>query len=309
VVAIKIPSVAFDLVCAWMVYLMVALRYANRRVAAAAFVVVLLAPTVIANGAVWGQSDSIYSALLLACVYGLMTAHAKAPLVAFGGAIAFKFQSMFLSPCLCALLFKRRFPPWVILLVPAVYVLAMVPAWLEGRSTYDLATIYLGQSGTFHNLTRNAPNLYAWLPQRFYSVLVPAGLLLMTAIGCVYVGLVWKSKARFEASLILQLSLLSLMLTPFFLPKMHDRYFFAADVLSIAYGFYFPRQWFVPLLVSSASFLAYCPFLLGHPVLPLRVLSLIMGAAVLTVTLSTYRALQASGVEAEASAQPALSAK
>lgn len=296
VIAIKVPSVVFDGVCAWIVYLMVMLRYSNRRIALWALVTVLLAPTVVANSSAWGQSDSIYTALVLACVYGFMRGHGRLPLLAFGAALAFKFQSMFLSPFLCALLFRRRFPAWAIGLLPAVYILAMLPAWLEGRSAYELATVYLSQSGTFHSLTRNAPNLYAWLPQRFYSLIVPAGVGLMAAIGCIYVALVWKSRVRLDAALVLRLSLLSLLLCPFFLPKMHDRYFFAADVLSIAYGFYFPRQWYVPVLISAASFMAYLPFLLGHPVLPLRLLSLSMGAAVLVVTLSTYRALQTEAV-------------
>jgi Gpi18-like mannosyltransferase len=291
--AIKVPSVLFDFVCAGAVYGIVRLRYeSNHRIAMLAFLAVLLAPTVVLNGSYWGQADSIYTGMLLLCVYGLMRGRAVVPLLAYGVALALKFQSVFMALSLCALWLRRRLPLWTALLVPAVYTLAMIPAWLEGRKAWDLATIYLAQSGTFHSLTRNAPNLYTWLPQRLYALLVPAGLILMSAIGVAFLWLVWRSRARLGPELVLKLSLLSLLLTPYFLPKMHDRFFFPADVLSIAYGFYFPGQYYVPVAVSFVSFFAYQPFLFGHPLLPLRLLALIMAGVILAVTLSVYRDLQ-----------------
>jgi len=295
VVAIKIPSVVFDFLCAGLVYRIVGLKYANRRIAALAFLTVLMAPTVVLNGSLWGQSDSIYTAMLLACVYALMTGRALPAMLAFGAALALKLQSMFLAPCIFALWLRRRLPFWSLLLVPVVYALAMVPAWLEGRTMLDLATIYVSQSGTFHELTRNSPNLYTWLPQRYYTLLVPAGLLLMGAIGAAFVWLVWRSRAKLAPALVLRLSLLSLLMVPYFLPKMHDRYFFPADVLSIAYGFYFPGQYYVPVAISFASFFAYQPFLVGHPVLPLRLLGLVMAGALIAVTVSAYRDLRTQG--------------
>ena len=53
----------------------------------------------------------------------------------------------------------------------------------------------------------------------------------------------------------------SLMLAPFLLPKMHDRYFFAADLCSIALAFIIPRLWFVPVGLQISSTLAYVPIL------------------------------------------------
>jgi hypothetical protein len=44
---------------------------------------------------------------------------------------------------------------------------------------------------------------------------------------------------------------------------MHQRYFFPADVLSIAYGFYYPNYFFVPLTINMVSFFSYQYFLFG----------------------------------------------
>jgi Gpi18-like mannosyltransferase len=294
VAAIKVPSIVCDLLCAWFVYRIVRLRYPEGRAPLFSFIVVLLAPTVIANSAMWGQADSIYSAGLLACVYFLMAERPVLAVAAFGVALSIKFQAIFLAPALCALMLKRVVPPWTILLIPAIYAVAMVPAALVGRPVADLATVYFAQGDRYHRLTMNAPTLYAWLPERFYDVLVPAGLALMMAVGCLYVWKVWRSAVVIHADLILQLCLLSLLMTPFFLPKMHERFFYPADVLSIAYGFYFPKRYYVPVAVSFASLFAYQPFLFNQivPPLPLKVLSLVMLVALAAVALGTRRDLE-----------------
>lgn len=286
VIAIKIPSILSDFLCAFFVFRLVALRYPGSRVPLFAAIAALLAPTVVSNSALWGQADSIYAAMLLACVYALMTGHGAWAMVAFGLGLSIKFQTMFMAPALCALWFRRVIPLWAPLLVPAIYAVAMVPAWLAGRPAGELASVYLTQSVTYHQLTKNAPSLYAWLPQSLYAVLVPAGLALMTGIGCWFVWRVWRSRAPMAPTLILQLCLLSLIMTPFFLPKMHDRFFYAADVLAIVYAFHFPRRYFVAVAVSFASFFACLPFLLHRaPLVPLPLLSAVMAVALVSVAL------------------------
>lgn len=296
VIAIKVPSILFDFVCAFFVFRLVSLRYPGGRLPLFAAIAALLAPTVVSNSGLWGQADSIYAAMLLGCVYALMTGHGAWAMVAFGLGLSIKFQSIFLAPALCALWLRRVIPLWAPLLVPVVYALAMAPAWLAGRPAAELASVYMTQSVTYHQLSKNAPSLYTWMPQSLYDVLVPAGLALMTIIGCWFVWRVWRSRAALTPSLILQLCLLSLIMTPFFLPKMHDRFFYTADVLAIVYAFYFPRRYHVAVAVSFASFFAYLPFLLHRaPLVPLPVLSLVMAVALVSVALPVLGDLDEPG--------------
>ncbi|MFM7579157.1 MAG: hypothetical protein ACKO5Q_19770, partial [Microcystaceae cyanobacterium] len=69
---------------------------------------------------------------------------------------------------------------------------------------------------------------------------------------------------------------LVVLLMPYSLPKMHDRYFFAADLISIIYGFYFPPYFFVPVAINLVSLFSYFPFLWGVEVIPLKILSLVL---------------------------------
>jgi hypothetical protein len=74
--------------------------------------------------------------------------------------------------------------------------------------------------------------------------------------------------------------LTSVALVPFILPKMHDRYFFPADVLSFAVAVLNPELWFIPILYQLISGTAYTAFLLGAP------MGVVMLAAIVnTVTL------------------------
>jgi len=289
VVAIKIPSVACDILCAWFTYIIVRLKYSNGREPLFAFMAVLLAPTVVLNSGAWGQADSIYTSMLLACVYCLMTGRTTLAVFAFSIALSLKFQAIFLAPALCAVWLKYRARLWTLAIVPAVYAIIMLPAWYVGRPAAELATVYLFQSRKYSNLTMNAPSLYTWLPQTYYHSLVIAGLVMTLVIALFYIWKVWKSKIEMTPAGILQLCMLSLIMIPFLLPKMHDRFFYPADVLAIAYGFFYPRHAFVPVFVIFASFFAYQPFLFGNSFVPLPVLSLIMGFALIAVGRSAWR--------------------
>jgi hypothetical protein len=44
---------------------------------------------------------------------------------------------------------------------------------------------------------------------------------------------------------------------------MHQRYFFPADILSIAFGFYFPGYFYIPILLNLVSYFSYQYFLFG----------------------------------------------
>jgi len=73
--------------------------------------------------------------------------------------------------------------------------------------------------------------------------------------------------------LLLKLALVSVLFIPFFLPKMHDRYFYPADVISIIYAFYFPQYFFVPIGIIVASFFAYQPTLFNAETVPMGFLA------------------------------------
>jgi len=276
VMAIKIPSLCADFILAYFAYRIVRLKTADPLIPALAGLAVLFAPTVMTNGAFWGQADSLYTAALVGCLYYLLRGRPAASMLAYGIALAFKLQAIFLAPLLCALFLRRGIGGRHLLLIPLVLFLAILPSWVAGRPLVELLNIYIFQTSQFESITMNAPSVYTWLPQtkQTFNLFYHPALLMAAAIALLLVAIVYRSTMELTPPLLLELALVSVMIVPFFLPKMHERYFFPADVLSIVYAFYFPRFFYVALGMNAISFLSYEPYLFDAEPIPLPLLTL-----------------------------------
>ena len=274
-VAVKLPSILFDFVGAFFIFRTVQLRYKGLYIPTLAFLAILASPTVLLNGAAWGQTDMIFTSFLAGSVYFLMNRKSNWAMACFGLALAVKLQAIFLGPFIVILLLKKQITRPSLLLIPLVFVVTLLPSWIAGRPLMDLLMIYAGQLTEYHHLSLNIANLYAWLPDSYFDNFYLAGLVWGVMISFVFILIGYKSPRPLERKHILELAVASAMIVPFFLPKMHERYFFAADVLSILYGFYFPRRFYIPLGINLASFFSYWPFLFENDLFPLPVVAIL----------------------------------
>ena len=288
--AIKVVAVAFDVLLAAFVARAVRERRRAGPLSSLAFFAVLFAPTVVVNSALWGQNDAIFTSFLLLTVLLLIRNKNAAAMLAFGVAMSFKAQAVFLCPLLLVLLVKRRILFRHFLLVPAAYAVLMVPAALIGRPVADLLLVYTRQAGEYPHLTMGAPNLYQWLPDN-WGLLRNPGILLTIAVVLALAFVAARSALPIDADGIVRLALLSAVTVPFLLPGMHERYFFPADVLAILYAFYFPRFFAVPLVVGLVSFFAYLPFLTGRTIVGANVLAIVMLAVLVLLAHDWLRTL------------------
>ena len=288
--AVKLIPSCFDFVTAYFAYRIVRLRYPAGSIALYAFLVVLFVPTVVLNGSFWGETDMLYTSCLVACLYFLLTKKNVLGLIAFGLAFSFKLQAMFLAPFLLILLFRRIVPWKYFLLVPAVYGVTLIPAWVVGRPLPELLQIYLGQTDTYRALAMNAPTLYQWFPNDLYDILYPAGMIwgAVMVFFCVVLGS--KSRAPLTGERLIAWATLSVLIVPYVLPKMHDRFFFPADVFSVLLAFYVPRLFVVPVVVCAVSFFSYFPFLFGYEVIPLRYLAIVLLAPIVLLARHLFQA-------------------
>ncbi|MBS9391775.1 MAG: hypothetical protein HEQ29_00940 [Dolichospermum sp. LBC05a] len=262
ILAIKLFAMTVDFICAFLTYKIVKLKYPVGRMANWAFLAVILSPTVIYNSSLWGQCDVIYTTGLIACIY-FLSIHKQIPaLISFGVALSFKLQAMFLAPLLLILLIKKRIFWFYLTIIPLVYIGAMLPAWIAGRPIKELLLVYFEQSNKYKELAKNVPNLYQWIPNNFYNIVVPIGLLLTVTAILLLAYLVYRSKLEITQDRLIYLATISVFFMPYLLPKMHERYFYPTDILSIIFAFYFPQYRWVAISVQLASFVSY----LGTPI-------------------------------------------
>ncbi|MBE1471733.1 hypothetical protein [Kibdelosporangium phytohabitans] len=286
---VKVISVLFDVVLALYVYKLVALKYPRGWWPFIAAVTVSVLPTVVTNGALWAQCDVIYAAFGLGGVYYAVRSRPWLACVFLGLALAFKLQVVFLFPLLLVLVLLRKVPWPGLLVVPGVVLLLDGPALLAGANPGQLLSVYTAQAGAYTELTLNAPNAYQFLEVTKGADLVrTAGVLFTGLLTLVVVFGVVAARVRLTVPRVVLLAALFAILVPFFLPAMHERYFYLADVLSVVVAFYFPRRlWPVPLLVQFASFLSCTPFLFGKAGVDLRWLAVAMLAALVLVARET----------------------
>ncbi|WP_334765123.1 hypothetical protein [Nostoc sp.] len=272
ILAIKLFAIAVDFLCAFLTYKIVRLKYPEGKIPIFAFLAVIFSPSVICNSALWGQCDVIYTTGLIACIYFLSIQKKILALVSFGIAVSFKLQAMFLAPLLLIMLLKKRISWYYLPLIPLAYIFLILPAWFAGRPILELLSVYFNQANEYKELAKNAPNLYQWIPGNFYNIVVPIGLTLTIFTIFLFAYIVYKSRLEITQSRLIYLATISVFFMPYILPKMHDRYFYPADIFSLIFAFYFPQYSWVAIVVQMSSFFGY----LGTPMY-IKLLSLPLG--------------------------------
>ena len=269
---IKLLSVLFDLILAWGALRLAGLYRSNVTARLAAFFVTLFLPTVVLNGAYWGQCDVIYVGFALWSVYFALDGKPVRAVIFIGISFAFKLQAVFVLPVFLIFLFVKKLRWPHLLLFPVTYVVMMLPAVLAGRSMKDLLLFYIKDAGSVGGgLNYNSPSVFAFvrggdLNTELLSKLgigAAALFLLLLFVFC------WLERERLNDRRLLLCTVLISVAVPFFLPHMHDRYFFAADVLSLALVFAYPKLLPLPFLVSFASLLGYHAYLKQRYLLPM----------------------------------------
>lgn len=262
----KLFSIFLDVILAWGGLRLVRVLVGQKRGTSplVAFVVLLFVPTVVLNGSYWAQCDVIYGALVVHAVASLLEGHNKWSLVWLALAFSFKLQTVFIMPLWGVLWLAGRVKFRELFVFPGVYALTAVPAFLLGKPLGDIFGVYLGQMGEYDRLTLNAPTVYQLLPQGGVydqAFLSRLGIIaaMMVAFAMLFVG-VWKGK-RLDNQLAMAVAMVLVVGIPFFLPHMHERYFYLADVLAVCWAASNVHRIPVAVLVCSSSLASYCVYL------------------------------------------------
>ena len=234
----------------------------SRRKGVLSYGLFLIVPTIWANSALWAQCDIIFMTFLLLCFYYLFADRPCRAMFFYGMAFVFKLQSLFIFPFLVILWVNKKVDLKHFLWIPALYFLSIVPAWIAGRPLMELINIYMAQGAQdVWSLSIKWPNIYQIIGNQFFLLeYASAGTWLILGILMVIMFSMAQKRYRITNEFIVQMALFFAILTPWFLPHMHERYGCVADILAIIYAmmnrkkFYFPL---VQILVSFNSYMAY----------------------------------------------------
>ena len=311
---IKYVTVIFDHLLA-LAMMRAAGVYGGEKAKLPALLIMLALPTTLLDGACWGQCDSVYAFMVVMSLYMLETDRPMRSALFLSVSFAFKLQTIFFFPVVLFGLLHKKFNWRHALAFFAMYVVTLIPALIAGRPFIDALSVYANQSmGQYYDrLTYNAPNLYLFFPMlefassqeftwmRYIEGIDGKGLngylnpdlfpdlqhaalyacVVLTLIVVIYWLMHWK---EITPDMTLDLALFFAIFLPFVMPKIHERYFYLADMLSILYAVKYARRRFMPLLVAGASLMSYVPYLMRQRPIDERVLALMMLAALVIVS-------------------------
>ncbi len=288
---IKLLSVCFEMMLAYAAAALTGLYVDSAPRKLIAFFGTLFLPTVLLNGSVWGQCDVMHTGLGVLGLYLGLSDRPIPAMAAFAAAFAVKLQAIFLLPVIVVLWLMGKFKLWHTLVFPVTYVLIVLPAVLMGRPFWDTVMLYANQTGSIGSgLNYNSSSIFAFFPYEdqlnleFCSTL---GIVAAFAFMLFLLGWCAVRYRELDKYSLLTVALLLCIGIPFFLPHMHDRYFFLADAVSLIFAVVLPRFFWTPALVQFASLLGYHAYLKLRYLLPMRygAMALIICLVVLTAFL------------------------
>ena len=305
---VKLISMLFEVLMAYAMLRLTTLRAKGEGVPLLLYHMTMILPTVMFNGAYWGQCDTIYTGFCLLALYLALSDKPCRSMLCFGVALSFKLQTVFFLPALLPLWLQKKVKLRHLPLIPAMYMVMMLPALWGGKSMHHVLTCYIQQAGQYNFLTVNAPCLYQLFPMEqidgnvLYAMFSPMAMALGFAalVACCLPVCLHRDRLNAESTLLF--TVLTLASVAYVLPKMHERYTFGADVLSLALCAYAPRRIALPLLFGFASYICYTAGLPGDSIMALKWSALFQLAAIVLTAAELARTLRADDGIAEVKA-------
>lgn len=226
----------------------------------------LVLPMVVANGAIWKQSDAVYAALICVAFYYFAKKKYTLTFIWVGVAFSLKFQTVFIIPFLLMVYFvQKEFSILQFFWIPAMYLIAGLPAVLCGQRITHVYGTYYRQMNEYGAMTINAPVIYViGLTEYMYHHV--AIVITMAAFAFMLAYLII-NKIDMNVNFLFYLAGWSVMTCFEFLPSMHERYDYLAIVILTVIAMIF-RHRIIPAVITMhlVSACTYGSFLFLYPV-------------------------------------------
>lgn len=290
VVSVKLISITFDIVLAIGAMLVVGHFMPRSRMKYLTFLAILFAPTVIQNGAMWGQCDVIYTSFAVYAFYACLKNKNVAAWVLWGIAFAFKLQAIFFLPFLLFFMFYKRRTFYGPLVAAGIWMILSALPLFFGKTPMDIINVYIGQtappidhttSTSVEVLSWFAPTAYQWVSNTNFWDMRAAGILLGGTTALVGISLAFVRKYTERTILVIATTIL--IAVPFFMPQIHERYMFTAEIFMIITACVIPKFIWAAIAMQIVTTMAYITYFTGAdkmPPIPFAMLSLVVFAII-----------------------------
>ena len=197
-------------------------------------------------------------------VYYLMDKKQIKSMVFFGLGLAFKLQVVFILPLFGFAWFRKSFKLRYFLIAFAVLFLTFVPLWIGGAQFATPFIPYGRQVGGYtSSINLNSTNMYAFftLNNQAYNestkLLSTFGMVLTVAVSFALISVLSFRRVKVTPKSLFTVATFSVILVPFVMPHMHDRYFYLAETFFILYACTKLDRIHLPIAQQISGLIAY----------------------------------------------------
>ncbi len=225
---------------------------------------ILCCPITVINSGFLAQSDGIYAAFALLSYYLVLKDKPVKGMIAYGFAFSMKLQAVFALPILAILYWcKKKFSALHLLWIPVTMQILCIPAIAAGCG-FDIAlTVYKGQMGEYPFMYYFYPNIWTYFQELPYYAFGIVAISMMLVALLLYAVLVVQSGSKHTGTDYLEYFVWTAMTCVMFLPCMHERYNYLAELLFIAYAVVKPRMRVPAAVLALISVQCYIQYFLG----------------------------------------------
>ena len=193
-----------------------------------------LSPITIGNAGYQAQLEAMWAFTGFLAVYMFWKKRPAVGMALWAVSFAMKPQGVFFLPFILLYYYRAKsFSVLHFLIVPAVIEVLSIPSMIAGNSFLYFWKYFLGQSGRYPFGYYYYPNIWIWMRDLPYYVFGKVGIgMMVTAFALVTIGFVRRGRDD-DWTFVRDLELLvwSLMTCAMFLPAMHERYNYPAEVM------------------------------------------------------------------------------
>lgn len=206
----------------------------SRRLGELGSALVWLSPITVGNSGYQGQLEGLWTFTGFLSVY---FAHKKRPvlsMIMMGVAFGMKPQGIFFLPFLFLIYYRSQvFSVLHFLIIPLTIQVLSIPAMIGGCPFYIFWEKFFTQTNLCPAVYYYYPNFWIWFRDLPYYVFGKVGIGIMLTVFLLYTVRYAKDsrERKWSMAMDLELALWSLMTCAMFLPVMHERYNYPAEVM------------------------------------------------------------------------------
>ena len=245
-------------------YLIVKKITKDKIMAVTAFSLSFILPVQFFNTAIWGNSDAFYICYLIWALYFVISRKDFLSFMFLAFAFGNKLQAIFFFPLFFYLILRRRLKLYSVFGFVCGLFITFLPCYCAGGNFLSPFKYIDSQLNGYSNLNLGCANFYNFVGlyfgetfNNFFSIL---GILLILF----FMGFIYFRNINLNDLSIIAIATFSSGITVFFLPHMHERYFFILDILIVLYCLLFKKKYHLIVLMQISSGIAYYHYLSGY---------------------------------------------